>query len=65
MLYLGLGDSGQGDAAQSLGTLRGKIIRIDVRGASSEQPYRVPDDNPWIGDPKARPEIWALGLRNP
>jgi glucose/arabinose dehydrogenase len=25
----------------------------------------VPADNPFVGDPGARPEIWAYGLRNP
>jgi glucose/arabinose dehydrogenase len=24
----------------------------------------VPVDNPFVGDPKARPEVWAYGLRN-
>src|SRR5205823_334652 len=25
----------------------------------------VPADNPFVGNPSARPEIWALGFRNP
>ena len=48
-----------------LESLHGKIIRIDVRGASAEQPYRIPRDNPMLAVPDARPEIWAYGLRNP
>jgi glucose/arabinose dehydrogenase len=28
-------------------------------------PYRIPPDNPFINTPGYRPEIWALGLRNP
>ena len=46
MLYLGLGDSTCFECPQSLNELHGKIIRIDVRGASPQSPYRVPDDNP-------------------
>ena len=65
MLHLGIGDDADGDFAQDLGSLRGKIIRIDVRGASEEQPYRIPEDNPFADNPAALPEIWAYGLRNP
>ena len=65
MLYLGLGDNRSAAEAQNPATLRGKIIRIDVRGAPPEQPYRVPADNPLLARPEFRPEIWAYGLRNP
>ena len=65
MLYLGLGENQFREDAQSLESLRGKIIRIDVRGASEERPYRAPADNPFQGTAAARPEIWAYGLRNP
>ena len=65
MLYLGIGDNNLKDKPQALDSLRGKIIRIDVRGATSKQPYLVPPDNPFVGDPDALPEIWAYGLRNP
>jgi len=65
MLYLGIGDSTCFECPQRLDSLHGKIIRIDVRGASAEQPYQIPKDNPMLGFPKARPEIWAFGLRNP
>jgi glucose/arabinose dehydrogenase len=62
-LYLGLGGGGTGDGgdrAQDPRELSGKILRIDVdRG----RPYRVPPDNPWIG--KGRPEVYALGFRDP
>ncbi|MEJ2597871.1 MAG: PQQ-dependent sugar dehydrogenase [Anaerolineales bacterium] len=33
--------------------------------ASSAPTYKIPADNPFVGHSGARPEIWALGLRNP
>ena len=65
MLYLGIGDGEDPADAQALDNLRGKIIRIDIRGATPAQPYRIPPDNPFVDNPGARPEIWAYGLRNP
>jgi len=65
-LYIGMGDGGSGgdpqNHAQTLNDLLGKMLRIDVDGNS---PYSIPADNPFINDPVAREEIWALGLRNP
>jgi glucose/arabinose dehydrogenase len=65
-LYLGLGDGGSsGDPegrGQDLSDLLGSILRIDVRAGD---PYTVPTDNPLVGTPNARPEIWSYGLRNP
>ena len=65
-LYIASGDGGGGgdpnDRGQSLDTLLGKILRIDVDSGS---PYAVPADNPFVGDPAALDEIWAYGLRNP
>ena len=67
-LYFSLGDGGSAgdpnDSGQSLANLLGKICRIDVRGAKPGAPYAVPPDNPFVGRPGARPEIWAYGLRN-
>lgn len=73
-LYIGLGDGGgagdQGDGhasggnGQSLGTLLGKILRIDP-APSGGRPYTIPADNPFVNTAGARPEIWAYGLRNP
>ena len=65
MLYLGIGDNYSEKKAQSLQSLLGKVIRIDVRGATPEQPYRIPPDNPFAANSEALPEIWAYGLRNP
>jgi glucose/arabinose dehydrogenase len=71
LLYVGLGDGGGGDDqhgpignAQSLGTLLGKILRIDPR-PSRGRPYGIPSDNPFVGRLGAKPAIWAWGLRNP
>ena len=65
-LYVGMGDGGSaGDPqgnGQSLGTLLGKILRIDVNGAA---PYAVPPNNPFVGRAGARGEIWSYGWRNP
>ena len=64
-LYIGTGDGGGAgdpwDNAHRAGTVLGKILRIDVAG----RPYSVPAGNPFVGRTGARPEIWALGLRNP
>jgi glucose/arabinose dehydrogenase len=66
-LYIGLGDGGGGNSqnGQDLGTLLGKILRIDVDASDNGAPYAIPLDNPFVDQPGARPEIWAYGLRNP
>jgi len=67
-LYWSLGDGGGADDVlgngQNLGTLLGTIVRIDV-GPSCGAAYCVPEDNPFVDEPGARPEIWTYGLRNP
>lgn len=61
MMYLGIGDALVEASAQDLGSLSGKILRLDI----TNYPNIVPADNPFVGTPGARPEIYALGLRNP
>ena len=66
MLYLGLGDGGGGGDpdrnGQNPNTLLGALLRIDI---NSGDPYGIPAGNPFAGRADARPEIWAIGLRNP
>lgn len=66
-LYIGTGDGGSGgdplNSGQSGNTLLGKMLRIDVE--SGVKPYAIPDTNPFLSTTGFRPEIWALGLRNP
>ncbi len=68
-LYLGMGDTGpqqdpQGHG-QDLQTLLAKFIRVDVDRQDEGLAYAIPTDNPFRGRSDARPEIWALGFREP
>ena len=66
-LYIGMGDGGSGGDplrnGQNLGALLGKLLRIDVE--SDPGHVVIPRDNPFVKTAGARPEIWALGFRNP
>jgi len=82
-LYIGMGDGGDGgdpqNRAQNLGTLLGKMLRIDVDSGPGNAPdtgcdssflsgsgYTVPPTNPFANGPGGNcDEIWSLGLRNP
>lgn len=77
-LYIGLGDGGGGGDVhgdrgngQRLTTMLGKLLRIDIDGAT---PYEIPPSNPYSANaacPAAGrasgecPEIFAYGFRNP
>lgn len=65
-LYIAMGDGGPGndpnERGQNPGTLLGKILRIDVDNGN---PYAIPPDNPFVGVSGYRPEIWAMGVRQP
>lgn len=56
-LFIGLGDRGERERAQDLADHNGSLIRLHDDG-------RVPADNPFIGRPDARPEIYSYGHRN-
>ncbi len=57
-LYMTIGDRDERDRVQSLKAHNGKILRFDLDG-------RVPQDNPFVGQEQAHPEIWSLGHRSP
>ncbi|MCB9136758.1 MAG: PQQ-dependent sugar dehydrogenase [Caldilineaceae bacterium] len=60
-LYLSIGDTTRSETAQRLDALTGKLLRI-IPAADG---YVIPADNPFVDTPDARPEIYALGQRNP
>lgn len=52
--------------AQDLASPLGKILRLHVHDpADPAAPYSIPEDNPFIDEEEALPEIWALGLHSP
>jgi glucose/arabinose dehydrogenase len=57
-LFIVLGENNDRPTAQDLDKLQGKVVRLYPDG-------RVPDDNPFVGQPGVRPEIWSYGHRNP
>ena len=56
-LFIALGENNQRPTSQDLDKLQGKIVRIFPDG-------RIPPDNPFVGQPGVRPEIWSYGHRN-
>jgi glucose/arabinose dehydrogenase len=80
-LYIGVGDGGGGNDqhgaignAQSMTSLHGKMLRVDVNGTSGPFLYRIPPGNPFAGNALCAtdgtgalgcPEIFTSGLRNP
>jgi glucose/arabinose dehydrogenase len=68
-LYVAVGDGGLRDDAYSLSQnpwdLHGKVLRLDVNTRTGSLAYGIPADNPFTAKQEVRPEIWALGFRNP
>ena len=64
-LYVGMGDGGDagdpGNRAQSLSSLLGKILRLNV---NTRRAYGIPPTNPYVGK-RGYDLIWSFGLRNP
>lgn len=70
LLYIGFADGGSGgdpmNLAQNLGSVFGKILRIDPLGTDAKNgKYGIPKSNPFVGKPGALGEIYAYGVRNP
>ncbi|MBO0696857.1 MAG: PQQ-dependent sugar dehydrogenase [Zavarzinella sp.] len=70
-LYISTGDSAAPNPPDPLNTgqdcsdLLSSVLRIDVDHEDAGKAYSVPKDNPFVGLPDVRPEIWAFGFRNP
>ena len=56
-IFLGVGDHERPRLAHELGSLAGKVLRIDRDG-------RAPPDNPFVDRAGADPRVYAYGLRN-
>ena len=58
-LFFGMGEkTDMKDSAQTLTNHLGKVLRIYEDG-------KIPQDNPFVNTPNAKPEIWSYGHRNP
>ncbi len=57
-LYMTVGDRGQRKFAQDLSQHAGKVLRLHADG-------RIPEDNPFLNNKGALPEIYSFGHRNP
>ena len=57
-LFVTIGERGDRPAAQDLGQHNGTVVRVNRDGS-------VPQDNPFVGQEGALPEIWSYGHRNP
>ena len=56
-VFITSGDRMRFDPAQSLNSSVGKVVRINRDGT-------IPKDNPFVGKPDARGDIWSVGHRN-
>ena len=57
-LFFSVGDRGLRLPAQNNENHIGTIIRLNLDGS-------IPKDNPYVGHPRFKPEIWSHGHRNP
>ncbi|GLQ20590.1 PQQ-dependent sugar dehydrogenase [Algimonas porphyrae] len=72
-LMIPMGDGGSGgdpnNLAQNPQSLLGKVLRLDITGddfpADPDRDYAIPAGNTYADPADGRPEIFALGLRNP
>ncbi|MFK7962401.1 MAG: sorbosone dehydrogenase family protein [Burkholderiaceae bacterium] len=67
LLYIAHGDGSEASATAGGGQRNdalGKIIRINPL-ASGDQPYSIPDANPFIGNDDWLDELYSVGHRNP
>ena len=65
-MYVGVADGGGVNCnSQDPSVLLGKILRIDVDDQDPGLEYAIPADNPFVGVPGVREEIWAAGIRQP
>ena len=71
MLSISTGDGGDhfpedaNKTGQDITDLRAAILRIDVDHPDPGRGYSIPADNPFVGVPGARGEIYSFGHRNP
>ncbi|WFM70516.1 PQQ-dependent sugar dehydrogenase [Halomonas sp. CKK8] len=57
-LLMSVGERGSPERAQDRGDHAGSVLRLTAEG-------EVPDDNPFVDDDDARPELFTYGNRNP
>lgn len=71
-LFIATGDGGgsndPSNSAQNRNVLLGKLLRVNINADDFIDPninYGIPANNPFVGQPGMRGEIFAYGLRNP
>lgn len=56
-IFISTGERGTKPNSQDLSNHHGKVLRLNEDGTA-------PDDNPFVNEPNAKPEIWTYGHRN-
>ncbi len=70
-LYISTGDAASPNppdpfkTGQDCSDLLGSILRIDVDKEANGKAYTIPSDNPFVGVPNVKGEVWAFVFRNP